>query len=274
MLRLTQALGQTTSAGRPLPDLFLCLSRAGVRPRRGQVTMIAGPPNGGKSMLALHYVLKHKLRTLYVSADTDPFTTVLRSGAILTGDRVDDVETGMSGPGSAYYEDELGGMDNVMFSFDPSPTLDDIDLDVMAFEELWGSPPEVLVIDNLMNVVAEHESEYAGMREISKALHHIARRTEAGIFILHHTSESEGKPNFPASRKAIMGKINQLPEMILTVALDSYSGEYRIACVKNRSGKHDATGENYWTLYADPSRMALFEERQEWAIAAARGAIQ
>lgn len=272
MLRLTQALGQTTSAGRPLPDLFPSLSRAGIRPRRGQVTMIAGPPGCGKTALALHYAIKSGLPTLYLSPDTDSFTMLLRSAAILTGSRVEDVETAMTGPGAAYYEDEMSALDNIMFAFDPAPTLDDIDLEVMAFEELHGSPPSLLVVDTLMNVVAEHENEYAGMREISKMLHYVARRSEAGVFVLHHTSEGEGNPMYPAPRKAIHGKVAQLPELILTAAMDG--NEFRIASVKNRMGFADPTGKTYTTVYVDASRMAFYPERGDWAMAAARGAIQ
>jgi len=81
------------------------------------------------------------------------------------------------------------------------------------------------------------------------------------VLLLHHTSEAEGKPNMPPSRKAIQGKISMLPEMILTVALVPDTGEYRVAAVKNRFAKHSATGEQFVTLWSDASRMTLYEDR-------------
>ena len=70
----------------------------------------------------------------------------------------------------------------------------------------------------------------------------------------------------PPSRKAIQGKIAQLPEMILTVALVPHSGEFRIACVKNRFAKHSATGDNYLTLWADAGRMTIYSDIREMRV--------
>jgi hypothetical protein len=50
--------------------------------------------------------------------------------------------------------------------------------------------------------------------------------------------------------------------MILTVAMDHDTNEYRIACVKNRFAKNSASGANFTVLYADASRMTLYNDRQ------------
>jgi hypothetical protein len=98
-------------------------------------------------------------------------------------------------------------------------------------------------------------------------MHHIARETDAAVFMLHHTSENEGRPDMPPARRAVQGKISQLPELILTVALIPHSGEYRLAAVKNRFAKHSPSGEDFITLYADPSRMTLYNDRQQHYVA-------
>jgi hypothetical protein len=105
------------------------------------------------------------------------------------------------------------------------------------------------------------------MRDIAKAMHHIARETDAAVFMLHHTTEAEGRPELPPSRKSIQGKISQLPEMILTVAMDHETSEYRIACVKNRFAKNSAAGTDYTVLFADASRMTLYNDRQSVHVA-------
>lgn len=263
MLTLEQAANRQKQGVQLLPDLFPSLASDGVRFRRGQVTMIAGQPNSGKSLLALFYAVKSGVPTLYISADTDAYTTAIRAAAVVTGNTVGSIEEAFnSGNGFEFYQDELASLTHLQFSFDPSPTLDDIDLSIKAYGEAFGEWPHLIIVDNLMNIAALHDNEWTGMRDIAKAMHHIARETDAAVFMLHHTSENEGKPEMPPARKAIQGKISQLPEMILTVALDPHSGDYRVACVKNRFAKHSASGDMFTTLYADASRMTLYNDRQ------------
>ena len=263
MLTIAQAATRNKNNAQLLPDLFPALATNGIRFRRGQVTMIAGQPNSGKSLLALFYAVKSGVPTLYISADTDAYTTAIRAAAVITGSQVTSVEESFaSGNGYEFYEDELRSLKHLRFDFDPSPTLDDISLSIEAYGEAFGEYPHLLIIDNLLNIAALHDNEWTGMRDIAKAMHHVARQTDAAVFMLHHTSEAEGKPELPPSRKSIQGKISQLPEMILTVAMDHETSEYRVACVKNRFAKNSAAGTDYTVLFADASRMTLYNDRQ------------
>lgn len=259
MLTIKQAARRHLDEPQLLPDLFPSLQKAGIRFRRAQVTMIAGQPNSGKSLLALFYAIKADRPTLYVSADTDAYTTSIRAAAVITGNQINTIEESFKQDGAVIYTQALSSLTNLEFSFDPSPTLDDIQLMVQAYGEKYGIYPELLIVDNLMNVAALHDNEWTGMRDIMKAMHHIARETQASVFVLHHTSEAEGDPVKPPARKAIQGKVSQLPEMIITVAMEPENNEFRIACVKNRFAKHSAMGTDYVTLYSDASRMKLFE---------------
>jgi len=262
MLTIAQAATRNKNNAQLLPDLFPALASNGIRFRRGQVTMIAGQPNSGKSLLALFYAVKSNVPTLYISADTDAYTTAIRAAAVITGSQVNTVEEAFtSGAGYEFYEDELKTLKHLRFDFDPSPTLDDIQLSIQAYGEAFGEYPQLLIIDNLLNIAALHDNEWTGMRDIAKAMHHIARETDAAVFMLHHTTEAEGRPELPPSRKSIQGKISQLPEMILTVAMDHETSEYRIACVKNRFAKNSAAGTDYTVLFADASRMTLYNDR-------------
>ena len=268
MLTLSQAAAKTKHGAALLPDIFPALATAGIRFRRGQVTMIAGAPNAGKSLIALFYAVKSEVPSLYISADTDAYTTAIRAASIITGHTVNSVEEAFSSEmGVEFYEDELKSLSHIKFSFHPSPTLDEIDLTIKAYAEAHGAYPEAIYVDNLMNVVSLHENEWTGLRDIAKAMHHIARETDAAVFMLHHTSENEGRPDMPPARRAVQGKISQLPELILTVALIPHSGEYRLAAVKNRFAKHSPSGEDFITLYADPSRMTLYNDRQQHYVA-------
>ena len=222
--------------------------------------MIAGQPNSGKSLLALFYGIKAEVPTLYVSADTDAYTTSIRAAAVITGHQANTIEESFKNDGQEFYTKELASLKHMEFSFDPSPTLDDVDLMVKAYGEKYGEWPYLIIIDNLMNVSALHDNEWTGMRDIMKACHHIARETDSAIFILHHTSEAEGDPMRPPSRRSIQGKVSQLPEMILTVAMETEQSEFRIACVKNRFAKHSPMGDRWIALNVDASRMTLKDE--------------
>ena len=260
MLTIKQAAVRHLEEPQLLPDLFPSLKKEGIRFRRGQVTMIAGQPNSGKSLLALFYGIKAEVPTLYISADTDAYTTSIRAAAVITGHQANTIEESFKNDGQEFYTKELASLKHMEFSFDPSPTLDDVDLMVKAYGEKYGEWPHLIIIDNLMNVSALHDNEWTGMRDIMKACHHIARETDSAIFILHHTSEAEGEPNRPPSRRAIQGKVSQLPEMILTVAMETEYSEFRIACVKNRFAKHSAMGDKWIALKVDASRMLLKDE--------------
>ena len=262
MLSLTQAAAKSTNDYALLPDLFPPLAREGIRFRRGQLTMIAGQPNAGKSLLALWMAVQMKVPTLYISADTDAYTTTLRAAAMITGNLVDKVEEAfITGQGKEFYTEELASIKHLQFDFAPSPTLDEIDLAIRAYGEAYGEYPHMIIVDNAMNVVSLHNDEWSGLREIAKAMHHIARETEACVVLLHHTSENEGRADTPPARKAIQGKIAQLPELILTVALLPYTGEFRVAAVKNRFAKHNPSGYQFTTLWADASRMSLYSDK-------------
>jgi len=270
MLSLSQAAVKATNDHAILPDLFPVLQNEGIRFRRGQLTMIAGAPNAGKSLLALHFAVHMQVPTLYISADTDAYTTAIRSAAMISGHKVNTVEEGFATPeGTEFYSKQLESIKHLQFDFAPSPTLDEIDLSIQAYAEAYGEYPHLLIVDNAMNVVSMHENEWSGLREIAKAMHHIARETEAAVFLLHHTSESEGQPDMPPSRKSIQGKISQLPEMIITVALLPWNGEFRIAAVKNRFAKNSASGKQYVSLWTDASRMSIWNYKQndqhDWA---------
>lgn len=260
MLSIKKAAKQYLEEPQLLPDLFKNLQKEGIRFRRGQVTMIAGQPNSGKSLFALYYAVKAGIPTLYISADTDGYTTAIRTAAIITQHQQHTIEDALRNNQQGFYEDELGSVRHIEFSFDPSPTLDEIELMIKAYGEKYGDYPHLIIVDNLMNVSALHDNEWTGMRDIMKAAHHLARETESAIFILHHTSEAEGDPLRPPSRRSIQGKVSQLPEMILTVAMDTEGGVFKIACVKNRFAKHSAMGDKWVELAADPSRMTLKEE--------------
>ena len=214
--------------------------------------MVAAAPNAGKSMFALIYAVKAKVPTLFFSADTDTPTVMMRAASHLSGHSQLLVEANLNNS-RHYYDKYLSDMENIQFVFDSSPSLDDIELEVKAYVELYGIPPELIVIDNLMNVVAESDNEWAGLRAIMVEFHDMARKTQACVLVLHHVSEQSeyGSPIMPPARRSIHGKVSQLPAIILTLGYDPSNNILRVAPVKNRFGPHTADGRDFATLFVD-----------------------
>lgn len=252
-------------AGTPLPPVFASLYQAGIRPRTGQTMMIAAPPNCFKSGLALYWVVRlaqKGLRILYFSADTDEHDSKVRAASMLTGHPTEQVESAFLSDRGDFYDDVLEDLGSVRFSFETDPTYEYMAEEIQANAEIFGDYAHVIVVDNLMNVVTFHENEWSGMKEVTKALKRVGRQTGAAVFFLHHMNEGKD-PRYPLAGRDVAGKVNQLPELILSLGMDDQAGILRVACVKNRSGKKDALGESHIDLYVDPDRMAIYSSRYD-----------
>lgn len=252
MLNLARAWNSSTTKATPLPEVWKTLTAKEIKFRRGQVCMVAAAPNAGKSMLALIYAIKAGVRTLFFSADTDASTITMRVAAAISQHAQNVVEQSLL-KNPHYYDEELAKVTNIEWVFDSSPTLDDMELEIKAYVELYGVMPELIVIDNLMNVVTDSENEWAALRSIMVELHDMARKTEACVLVLHHVSEASeyGSPTLPPPRRSIHGKVSQLPSTILTLGYDPAQGLLRVAAVKNRFGQHSADGSDNGTLFVN-----------------------
>lgn len=258
MLTLARTINTASGIGESLHPVFYTMGERKWFLRRAQVVLVAAAPNVGKSAFALKLAIEMKLKTLVISADTDPFTTTLRAAAAVTGDKMSVIEEAMKGPGRAYYEDALRELDYLRFAFDSGPTLEDIDLEVSAFNEIYGEPPELIIVDNLINVQCDDGDEFRGLRLISAAMHQLARATGACVICLHHVTGEYEDGLKPPPRRALHGKISKYPELILTLGKEgTFLG---VACVKNRNGPHDPLAGNTMWLYCDLERMVFVDQ--------------
>jgi len=252
VLRLDRAWRSSHSNAEPLPVVWKDLTTKDIKFRRGQVCMVVAAPNAGKSMFAMIYAIKAQVPTLFFSADTDTATVMIRAAAHISGHVQTTVESNIR-DNPNYYADYLENIGHIQWVFDSSPSLDDIEAEVKAYIELYGVAPKLIVIDNLMNVVAETDNEWAGLRAIMVELHDMARKTEACVMVLHHVSEQSeyGSIFEPSPRKAIHGKVSQLPALILSLGYNPYDNTLRVAAVKNRFGRHTADGRDWVGLFTN-----------------------
>lgn len=268
MRTLLQVVGVESPVGHMLPEILPQLTQSQVTFRQAQLHLIAAQPGGGKTLLALWYAIQSKVPSLYFSADSDSRTMAARAGAIVMDKEVNQIEKLMDSDGSVLLEDALAeGASHIRFNFDPAPSLQDIEEEIEAWIELHGAAPTAVFVDNIMNVAAAADNEWTALRDAMSAFHYMAREYESAFIVLHHVSENEkmSKPLYPAPRKALMGKISALPELVLSVALDAEQNIYRVGVVKNRHGKSDPNAENFVSLSADAAYMTLYNSPADLA---------
>lgn len=254
MKTLWRAARKQTHVGEPLPWNFPQLQAQGIIPMRKTVTMIAATPNSGKTFMAAKFAQEIKEPTLFFSADTDSDTMLVRCASMATGVRQSEVRAALQdeGGGRDYYSQELADkFGHVRWVWESDPTYEDLALELMAHAEACGQFASVVIVDNLMNIVGQKEDEWASIRDHTKALHRLARVTGSAIFVLHHMSESNSRPDYPAPRRDIQGKVAQLPELIMSLAASWDGACMRVAAVKNRWGPKDVSGSNFTEIQVD-----------------------
>ena len=233
---------------------------------RGQLALVAAGPGVGKSAFVLSYALRSKVSCLYFSADSDAFVQLSRSLAILGGMNMTDSSNAVL---AGDYERIKGLVGDVpiRFNYASSPTLDTITTQVHAYEELHGDYPELIVVDNALDVVMEGgEIDQAQSLDALMAwLHELARTTDACVIVLHHVTGPYNDANQPIPLSGVKGQIGRVPELILTLhkALGEYGGpdEIRVSTVKNRGQKADPTGQSFVGLDFDGYRMSIQDKQ-------------
>ena len=261
MKTLHRSVGRTDIGGEPLPPVFNTFGANSIQFRRGEVSMIAGIPGAGKSTLALALALRMQVPTLYVCADTNAHTMAMRIYSMITGLSQKDAEKALTvNPEAA--KERLQSTSHIFWCFDSAPTLDDIAEEVLAFEEMQGEPPALIVIDNLVDMTGGGDAQHAAMQETLQAFKMFARENNSAVVVLHHTKESySGNPCQPMS--AVQGMVNQTPALILTVG-QAAGNMFGVAAVKNRYGKADNSGSSPTWLQFQPEFMYIadLEERR------------
>ena len=264
MLTAARSL-RKAAAAEPLPDIPALhrLAQDGVRIRRGELCMLVGIPNAGKSAFMLWLAATLDLPSLYFSADTSAHTTLTRllSHTTQTERRrieedLDDDDIGQVM--EEQYSATLKGS-NLQFVFDGSLTLKQITAELNAYVEIFDEWPEVIVVDNLINV--EGTGDHEGQSGILSELHYLARLTGATVFVLHHASESNGQDPLKAPpQSAIQNKTSHYPDLILTMALNSLTGDFQVAAVKVRSGQNDPKAQRPYGLYANMDTCSFYAD--------------
>lgn len=239
----------------PLPPPFQKWGKAQALLYRGAVSVLAGPPGSGKTISALNIVRNLNVPTQYESNDSTRYTIAKRTYSMITGaDAALSASIIENRPQQAAVA--FSKLNNIRWGFESSPSIEEMAMRGEAFRELYGEYPWLTVVDILMNVDHEGVAEQNYWR-LFPALKDIAQAQNTAVLAVHHTSESvKGNPCPPKS--AIMGKANQLPELIMTQIIQNEKMFY--AVVKNRNGPSDETGATFFTLPVDAGRCIIEDE--------------
>lgn len=264
MYHLQRARASARVAGEPLQVVWETFRDAQVEFRRSQLHMIASGPGVGKSVMALTLAARCGARGLYLSADSDEITQYARAASMLTGDSVLEVQRHLR---SGKYDEALGQISSLRFTFDPLVTLDSIEETVLCYADLWGKWPELIVVDNLLNVSADGDSEgYQADEQILSYLHEMARTTQACVVVLHHVTGAYDSGTEPVPLGGLRNKVSKLPSLVLTLYRDEdpMEGEaLGVSVVKNRFGKASPGGSHVLKLDCDLEVMRIADQVKE-----------
>lgn len=252
------------SAGEALPNPFHALHTAGTDLRRGQLCLCSAGPGTGKSAFVLTWALRAKVPTMYFSADSDAFTQLTRSLSVLREWTLEESAEAVLGKSlDLLHSDDLTELP-MRFNYSASPTVDDIESSMHAYEEVYGDYPALVVVDNVTNVsggAGTDDDPFSGLESLMDYLATMARDTEACVVGLHHVTGPYNNGDKPIPLAGIKGQISRVPSLILTLhkGMEDVYGvkELRVSTVKNRGGKADPSGEEFVGLKFDGDRMQI-----------------
>ena len=263
MLTAFQALKKSAKSAPEMPRIeeLEDLYRIGCRPRRGEVIMIAGRSGSQKSGFALWLVTQWGLPTLYLAADMTLNEVSVRLACSKMGLSTREVQERLDAGGRREQEVREALSEMPIVVENGAITWHRLDTQIQSYVEIWDSFPEVIVIDNLMDV-EEGASDYHAQMEIMQQLVEVARFTGATVLVCHHaTDKTDGYSTDAPARKDIKNGMSEKPQMILGVSLDNYTLDFQVAVLKQRMGPQDPSGRMKAYLTAQPE-VTRFHKRE------------
>lgn len=229
------------------------MSEKGTQFLRGQLALICAAPGIGKSGFTLTYAMQAKVPTLYYSADSDAFTQISRSISVLTGKSMDESKRMVRDGKLSREAEEALDQVPIMFKYEASPTLTQIEDPLEAFAQKYGDYPAMTVIDNITNIRLDggDDDPFSGLEGLMDYLHDMARQTGSFVAGLHHVTGEYNNGDKPIPLSGIKGQIGRVPEMVLTlhrIGNEFGPDQFNVSTVKNRGGKADPSGLDYVTL--------------------------
>lgn len=243
--------------GEALPTVFKTLADKGFHFYRGSVYVTAAAPNVGKSPFALRHMLgMPDTPCLYICADTPRHITVVRAAQMLTSSYQAVIEAQLEEDTSEVW-DELKKANHIGAFYRSGITAKEVALMIGAFAEIKGEFPHYVVIDNLVNISYEGDSELQAQREIMHELDVMAKDANICIHILTHVSGVYKNGTTPIPQDGVMNKISEFQHGTLALTRGTVENELLVAILKNRTNRADPSGNTRFALHANFALMEL-----------------
>lgn len=254
MLSLGMAARQRGSGGQQIPTPFYpSLERAGIRFWRSQLCLVVGPGSAGKSLFIANLVVKWGRPCLAFLLDQDKATAAARFAAT----EIDEPFLGLKEElDSQTVTEVLSRMGYIQTDYG-AEAIDDVQLQLDAYIERYGVPPEILVVDNLGNMASAQADQWELLKALTLEYDLMARRYEMLVLAAAHTKDAPTTEPMP--RSAVLGQLHQYPRLMLSVAYNPYDCVYKVAAVKNSSGPTDSMASNPLAFDANPGNMQVLE---------------
>lgn len=226
--------------------MWKSLAMYGAHIRQGQLTLIVAASGVGKSSLVTFAAMAMRnpddepIRTLYFSADSDITTFAIRAGAMATSYSTQEAEQKILQRDPEILDEIQQATSHIWISFDNSPSCKDISDEVEAYALVKGDYPELIIIDNLMDVRTGMD-ERAGQDAVLDYLKQLAGKTQAAVVVLCHAVGEYANGKTPIPLSGIMNKLDKRPRLILTL-FEADVTLLGVAIVKNNNGRRDADG--------------------------------
>ena len=212
--------------------------------------------------------IKTGIPCLYFSADSDAFTQLSRMISILTG-------TPMERSLEMVREGDISGVADkldlpIRFNFTASPEIDDVELEMAAYAEVYEAYPALVIVDNITNLRTggdqNNENPFDGLESLLEFLHDMARSSGAHVCGLHHVVGPFNDSAYPIPLSGVKGQIGRVPEVILTMHRDPRPGTIsdllNVSTVKNRAGRADPSGYGFAELNFNANIMDISDNKR------------
>lgn len=267
MFRAQSALKRNAASSPHLPYVpeLEPLYRMGYNPHAGELIMVAGRSGAMKSTFVLWLIQRFALPTLYFSADMSAFQASTKLASYQLQKTVDEVAKDMQTEADGSFTDQEAAdavlerlaASPIQFSFGTPIRQDVMIEEINAWVDLYNSFPQVIVIDNLMDMEG-CEVGYEEQSLAMQSLSNLSRETGATVIVLHHATDKGDKakqdPFAPPPRSEIKNGLSEKAEQVLTVSIDNRDNSFKVAIVKQRMGYTDASAQNYAVFAVNPDK--------------------
>lgn len=251
------AWSETNASVLPVP--FEKLSKI-IRPKGGNCGILIAAPSCGKTTFLLNWVVKAGVKVLYISSDTSPHDLTSQLASLATGEKREVVEKRLRTSQtwrSEYAEAISSKYPNIVVDFTPSPSMHRIRMKAIALAEVWGVPPEMIVMDTASNVEMKDMGDNAEWQRVWLESISIARELNSFFMFAHHVKQGPARSGrvAPEMSDGLWG-CDQFPEFVFGLHAPM-ANRVVFTVRKNRGGMRDVPVN----FHADFSRSNLEEEK-------------